>query len=1362
MILDTNRDNSSRNLSLAIFAPGWCFEHIASPAGEKLPFSEVATRNNKVFEANDRFWSQEIEPRIYKLRGDMCPVSFPLYNSDFHHFNHVLVTNFCRGMGIYSENAMWSNHKKEQISPTCHQLSEGERCFKVLTSLDLCCGIQSGSCLVIERNSCSTSSDALSIELFHFSFLRLSSKASLSFTFSYQPCNLNVFEAVVNGLIKLVFHVSVTNENSHIIADAPIINLDFLEPSSITDEMDNVKASMCKEISPWYRVDYPNLGEQLLLFSSGEEYSQLAKRFFGTNFGAAAKRIQFPYPRKTTKLPAGDGPMGSTEARLSQMRRCVRALIEHERIELPWPVATSARLYSERLIQEVVLAEARDGPLHEQLTKSITSDVFELIKFWLGDQKLTEKLLLVLLPRYQFSNTAYTDLHKLKMPSNYEPDLEFRSNNFVTYGVLELRGNPWPPIGRPGLPTLVERPDLNETRFTGTVTLSRRIRRSSSIARLFDELKAYDPKIVEDPRYCAELWNRMRVSQSGAKEPIRFLLPPPNLLRSNGSAISYRMNGHKVSWIPGLDHAGIATQSVVEKNLPKGVTRQALGREEFVKRVWDWKHSKEATIKNQLNRLGLSLDWSQEYFTLSGELTKVVNHAFVRLWNEGLIYRERAVVSWCPKLQSVISDIEVETLLLDKTTQLSIPGYAKPIEFGLVDEFAYKIKASDREIVVATTRLETMLGDTAICVHPADERYSSYIGQFVEHPFYVERTIPIIADAELVDPQKGTGAVKISPAHSLPDHLLAKRHQLSAINVFDNSANISLEGPFKGLPRYEAREAIRSKLTELGLMRKRYPQPIQLPICTRSGDIIEPLLLDQCFVRTRQLATDALKAIESGALKLLPAHHESAWREWLSVDSHRDWCISRQLWWGHRIPNYRVNSSQLPTEWIAAESKEMALRSFQLKYNLPNLTLGQLMQDEDVLDTWFSSALLPLSSSGWPQSSTFQPHTLLETGSDILFFWAARMVMMSYALERKLPFEYVLLHGMIRDKKGKKMSKSLGNVVDPLQLVENEALGADALRFGLLSLPIEMQTVPFQLDLIKDARKFCNKIWQTVKFLKFQAGESQIEDRMKDITEFHLIDRWILGKLSDILELQKTTFRFTPDKDTFSTCRAASQLKQFWTEDLCSVYLEVVKRRDSAQNMHVLNFCVLTALQLLHPYMPHITEVIWQNLHRDSCLSLTAYPDSLKTKFSTLNCPGELDQVTEALALGRFINHWRLLLRIPKIDSRYPIKLLAMDASVDQKEIVLALTSIEGFCESHLTDHVMLELRHGTGILIEKNLCDFEAARSNLESRISSKSKKLHSLEKMEKIKSVLVKIDQEKRTLSQLRVDLETIQSIS
>ncbi|XP_046823974.1 valine--tRNA ligase [Vespa crabro] len=663
----------------------------------------------------------------------------------------------------------------------------------------------------------------------------------------------------------------------------------------------------------------------------------------------------------------------------------------------------------------------------------------------------------------------------------------------------------------------------------------------------------YSPQYVEAAWYAwwekqgffKPEYGRKNILETNPKGKFVMVIPPPNvtgflhlghaLTNAVEDAITRwnRMKGRTTLWNPGCDHAGIATQVVVEKKLwrEEQKTRHDIGREKFIEKVWQWKYEKGDRIYTQLRKLGGSFDWDRASFTMDSKLCRAVTEAFIRLHDDGTIYRNSRLVNWSCSLKSAISDIEVDKMELPGRTLLSIPGYKEKIEFGVLVFFAYEIENSTDKIIIATTRIETMLGDSAIAVHPKDVRYIQYIGKYVQHPF-CDRRIPIIAD-EFVEMEFGTGAVKITPAHDPNDYEIGKKHNLPFITIFDDNGNIIGDyGKFTGMKRFEARKAILKSLKEKNLFIEIKDNPMVVPICSRSKDVVEPLIKPQWYIKCDEMAKTAMKAVEDGDLKIIPEQYKKTWYRWM--DGIRDWCISRQLWWGHRIPAYlikninnTVNKGKTDdTYWVSAHSESEAKEKAAKKYGL-DINDIILEQDPDVLDTWFSSGLFPFSIFGWPDNTedlkAFYPGTLLETGHDILFFWVARMVFLGQKLLGQLPFKEVYLHAMVRDAHGRKMSKSLGNVIDPMDVIKGISLedlhkqlldsnldpnelkraiegqkrdypqgipecGTDALRFALCAYTTQGRDINLDILRVQGYRFFCNKIWNATKFALMYLG----------------------------------------------------------------------------------------------------------------------------------------------------------------------------------------------------------------------------------------------------------------------------------
>ncbi|CAK9000820.1 Valine--tRNA ligase (Protein G7a) (Valyl-tRNA synthetase) (ValRS) [Durusdinium trenchii] len=797
--------------------------------------------------------------------------------------------------------------------------------------------------------------------------------------------------------------------------------------------------------------------------------------------------------------------------------------------------------------------------------------------------------------------------------------------------------------------------------------------------------QSYDPPAVESA--WDAWWEKSgfysadadEVSKAPEEDKFVMVIPPPNVTGSLhiGHALTcaiedtlcrwHRMVGKHVMWLPGTDHAGIATQAVVEKKLMREEqkTKHDLGREAFLEKVWEWKNASGARILTQLRRLGASVDHSRTAFTMDEVRSRAVTEAFVRMFDDKLIYRDTRLVNWSHALNTALSDIEVDHEDLKGLTLRSVKGHDpdKKYEFGTLTSFAYKIadadgNPTDDEVVVATTRLETMLGDTAVAVNPADERYTKYHGKQVVHPFR-NCTIPIITDAELVDMSFGTGAVKITPAHDPNDFKCGRKHGLAELSILNDDGSINgICGPkFEGMMRYDARYFVEDELKALGLFRDKQSHEMQIPICSRSGDVIEPRLKPQWWVSCDKMAASAVAKVRSKELQLIPEFHERTWFAWL--ENIQDWCISRQLWWGHRIPAYKVTKGAPAADagaeekWYVGRNEDEARARAAADLGVDGASL-ELAQDPDVLDTWFSSGLFPFSTLQWPSESAeaekeqkaFFPGTLLETGHDILFFWVARMVMMSLQLRDTLPFKTVYLHAMVRDKYGRKMSKSLGNVIDPISVIEGislEALhetlmsgnlpekeiakaregqkldypegipqcGADALRFGLLAYTQQGRDVNLDINVVAAHRRFCNKLWQVTKFMMLNLGDSFspsatfLQDVAAKKVELAFRDRWILSCLGECAQGCNEAM------EGFDFAKATTALHSFYLDCLCDVYVEAVKPvmyaadREgaseaslSARNVarNVLWWCLDVAFRLMHPIMPFISEELWQRL----------------------------------------------------------------------------------------------------------------------------------------------------------------------
>ncbi len=680
-------------------------------------------------------------------------------------------------------------------------------------------------------------------------------------------------------------------------------------------------------------------------------------------------------------------------------------------------------------------------------------------------------------------------------------------------------------------------------------------------------------------------------------KPFVISIPPPNVtgelhlghamfVSMEDLMIRYhRMKGIPALWVPGTDHAGIATQLMVERDLLKTeeVTREELGREQFVKRTWEWKKKYGGIITNQIRRLGASCDWSRERFTLDDGLSRAVREAFVRLYEKGMIYRGPRLINWSPGLKTAVSDLEVE--------------YSE--EEATLYYFKYMLKGSDEFIPVATVRPETILGDTAVAVHPEDERYKHLVGRTALVPV-LGREIPVIAD-EYVSREFGTGALKITPGHDPNDYEIAMRHHLPIISMLDESAKVNENGgPYQGQDRFECRKQLWADMKKAGLVIKTQPYTTTIPRSQRGGEIVEPMISTQWFVKIEPLARAALAAVKDGRIRIVPDRFEKVYFNWM--ENIKDWCISRQLWWGHRIPvwycpdGHMTTGRQDPKACGTCGSKELA-------------------QDSDVLDTWFSSGLWPFSTLGWPEQTPdlkyFYPTSIMETGYDILFFWVARMIMMGLEFTGEAPFHTVYLHGLIRDDHGHKMSKTSGNVIDPLNVMDE--LGTDALRFTLLVGSAPGNDTNLSVKKVEANRNFANKIWNAGRFV-IGAIDSLPQGAAKE-SEYSLVDSWVWARLQQLVRDVERLFQ------TYQYGEAGRQIYDFFWSEFADWYVEAAKQQmqdEARRGQTVMNLARILdiSLRLLHPFTPFITEEVWGHLRtalRESPLAGLAadWPDAL-------------------------------------------------------------------------------------------------------------------------------------------------------
>lgn len=706
----------------------------------------------------------------------------------------------------------------------------------------------------------------------------------------------------------------------------------------------------------------------------------------------------------------------------------------------------------------------------------------------------------------------------------------------------------------------------------------------------------YDPKAAEDKWYST--WTERGYFQAGKRkdaEPYTIVIPPPNVtgMLHIGHALDFtlqdilirtkRMQGYDALWLPGSDHAGIATQTKVEQKLrEEGLTRYDLGREKFLEKVWDWKDQYAATIRQQWGKMGLSLDYSRERFTLDEGLSKAVRKVFVQLYEKGLIYRGKRIINWDPVNRTALSDIEVE--------YKEVQGHLYHLRYPLQDGSGH--------ITVATTRPETMLGDTAVAVHPKDERYADMIGKTLVLPI-IGREIPVIAD-DYVDKEFGSGAVKITPAHDPNDFEVGLRHELPQITVMDESGTMNAEaGKYQGLDRSDCRKQIVADLKEQGVLISIEDHMHQVGHSERTGAVVEPYLSTQWFVEMKPLAERAIKKQQSGeGVNFVPDRFEKTYLNW--IENVRDWCISRQLWWGHRIP-----------AWYDEETGEVIV-SAEDPTTLPEYAGRKLKQDEDVLDTWFSSALWPFSTLGWPEDSEdlkrYYPTNVLVTGYDIIYFWVARMIFTALEFTDEIPFKDVLMHGLVRDADGRKMSKSLGNGVDPLDVIEK--YGADAMRYMISTSSTPGQDLRFRWERVEQARNFANKIWNASRFALMNLEGFTYEDR--DISgELGTADYWILHRLNE------TSRDITRLIDAYEFGETGRVLYNFIWDDLCDWYIEFAKLSFYGEDpiakkktQSVLAYVLDQTMRLIHPFMPYISEEIWQHLpHEGETITLASWPE---------------------------------------------------------------------------------------------------------------------------------------------------------
>jgi len=704
--------------------------------------------------------------------------------------------------------------------------------------------------------------------------------------------------------------------------------------------------------------------------------------------------------------------------------------------------------------------------------------------------------------------------------------------------------------------------------------------------------KNFNPQEVESRWYA--LWEQrgyFRADATSPKPAFVIVMPPPNVTGSlhighmlnqtvQDAVVRWRrMQGYNTLWLPGMDHAGIATQNVVERELrQEGKTRHDLGREKFVERVWEWKKEYGGKILHQIRRIGSSCDWSRERFTLDEGVSGAVREVFVELYREGLIYRGKRLINWCPRCLTALSDLEVKYESAEsKLYHIRYPLKDRP---GRAAAF----------VEVATTRPETMLGDTAVAVHPEDKRYLQYKGDAAILPL-VGRELPFVQD-EAVDPKFGTGVVKVTPAHDLADFDMGQRHKLEQISVIDEDARITAAGgAYQGLDRFEARKKIVEDLEAQGLLSKVESITNNVGHCQRCGAVVEPLLSTQWFVKIKPLAEPAIAAVESGRTRFIPSNWANTYFEWMR--NIRDWCISRQLWWGHRIPAWYCSCGEIIVEKTDPQK-------------CPKCGSAELRQESDVLDTWFSSGLWPFSTLGWPEKTddlkAFYPGSVLITGHDIIFFWVARMMMFGLKFMDEVPFKAVYITGIIRDAQGQKMSKSKGNVVDPLDLCDR--FGTDAVRFTMARMGAPGTDVSISDDMLESYRNFATKIWNAARFMLRYVQDSDRVPSLAELrqTDLSLADRWILARLS------RAAQEVNGSMEQYNLHEASRTIYRFFWREFCDWYLEMIKLHPE-RSKPVLLYVFESALRMLHPFMPFLTEELWQTIpHEGESIVIAQYP----------------------------------------------------------------------------------------------------------------------------------------------------------
>ncbi len=822
--------------------------------------------------------------------------------------------------------------------------------------------------------------------------------------------------------------------------------------------------------------------------------------------------------------------------------------------------------------------------------------------------------------------------------------------------------------------------------------------------------KAYEPNEVEDRIY--DFWikgNYFHAVPDPDKEPYTIVIPPPNITGQlhMGHALDNtlqdilirwkRMQGYSTLWLPGTDHASIATEAkIVEAMRKEGISKEDIGREKFLERAWDWKKQYGGRIVEQLKKLGSSCDWERERFTLDEGCSKAVKHVFVKLYNKGLIYRGERIINWCPHCKTSISDAEVE--FEEKE------GSFWHLRYPLTDGSGY--------IELATTRPETMLGDTAVAVHPDDERYKNLVGKTVTLPI-VNKEIPIIAD-EYVEMDFGTGVVKITPAHDPNDFEVGLRHNLPVINVMNDDGTMNENaGKYNGYTSADCRKAVVKELEELGLLIKIEPIKHNVGTCYRCGTVVEPRVSTQWFVKMEPLAKPAVEAVKNGEVKFIPERMNKTYYNWM--ENIRDWCISRQLWWGHRIP-----------AWYCGDCGETIVSETNV-CTCPKCGGSNLKQDEDTLDTWFSSALWPFSTLGWPDETEelkyFYPTNTLVTGYDIIFFWVARMIFSGIEHMGEVPFKTVFFHGLVRDSQGRKMSKSLGNGIDPLE--EISKYGADALRFTLVTGNSPGNDIRYSDERVNASRNFANKIWNAARFILMNIEGKDVKCEIPE--KLYLEDKWIISKFNNV------TKEVTENLDKFELGIAVSKLYDFLWDDFCDWYIELAKIRmngedevSAASARQVLVFVMSSTLKLLHPFMPYITEEIWQTLpHEGEALVVASWP-----KYDeALDFAAEAAEMEKVMNLIRAVRARRSDMNVPPSKKAHIyIETAETDAFDTEKNAIMRLAYASG-CETgesfNVEGAVTVVTESCKAYIPMNELVDFEAEKKRLNKELEGAQKQL-------------------------------------